>query len=68
MNKEDYLWVARDKDNTLAVYNEKPERDIRYNKEWLSYGLVIDSNLFPNLKWEDEPLAVVLQQAIFKSK
>lgn len=65
---EQYLYVARDKDNTLAVFNEKPKRNLEHYGDWSGVGMPIDKNMFPTLKWEDEPLLVVLQQALFKSK
>ena len=59
------LWVARDWGGMLFAYFNKP---IRYTvwKEWESAGvhLSIDDSLFPELKWEDEPLEVELRTAI----
>ena len=69
MSEEYYLWVARDKCGCLCLYDEKPKK---LNDKWWrtdGYMMFLDRELFPNVKWEDkEPLAVVLQQAIFKSK
>lgn len=68
MSEEDYLWVARDANGDLILHQSKPNK---YGIYWKGIGMRfgINPNLFPNVKWEDkEPLAVVLQQAIFKSK
>lgn len=71
MNEEDYLWVARDKSGDLYLFAYKP---IKNNEVWycttdeMEYYFKLNPDLFPNVKWEDEePLAVMLQQAIFKS-
>lgn len=52
------MWVARDKDNSLYLYNVKPAKS---GGIWRIIGLStygqameIDYNLFPNVKWEDE--------------
>lgn len=73
MNEKDYLWVARDKDNCLYLYDDKPlkgEGVWNVSENSLTYTYFkLNPAFFPNVKWEDEePLAVVLQQAIFKSK
>lgn len=60
------MWVARDKNNKLYVYQNKPIKSV---DEWkLSYGngkihmLSISNELFPSVKWEDkEPTRVVLR-------
>ena len=70
MNEEEYLQVARDANGDLYLYQEKPQKqDNCACWEWTKEYFELDPDLFPNVKWEDEePLAVVLQQAIFKSK
>lgn len=59
--KDNKLWVARDNDGELYLYNEKPEF---YNdcKVWFAGGILakLDNNLFPDLTWYDEPLEVML--------
>jgi hypothetical protein len=52
-------WVARDEDGLLALYEERP---IRRNREWMSSMnfFTLDHELFPDLKWEDEPIEVEL--------
>lgn len=57
------MWIARDKDNSLYLYNVKPAKsgDIWRMIGQSTYGqaMEIDYNLFPEVKWEDkEPLKV----------
>lgn len=64
-------WVARDDDGTLAIHYEKPRRVCYPNGNimpdgtpWVweneaGYGL-LPVKIFPDLKWEDEPLEVEL--------
>lgn len=54
-------WIARDEDGELYLYDTEPWRDEnlwqgRGRNEWE----LNDNNLFPNLKWEDEPIEVEL--------
>lgn len=62
---ENKLWVARDNNGELYLYNEKPEC---YNdsKVWFAGGICakLDNNFFPELKWKDEPIEVELRPAI----
>ena len=59
------LWVARDNNGKLYLYNEKPKY---YNnlEAWFVGGICakLDNNIFPNLTWEDEPIEVELRPAI----
>lgn len=59
------LWVARDCNGELYLYNEKPEY---YNnlEVWFIGGICskLDNNFLPNLTWEDEPIEVELRPAI----
>ena len=48
------MWIARDKDGELYLFSEKPSKREEF---WLmSRGTVIQllSELFPEVKWEDE--------------
>lgn len=48
------LYVARDKDESLYLYEYKPKK---YNTVWcdgIGFLEKLDSNLFPEVKWEDE--------------
>lgn len=59
------MWIARDKDNSLWLYDEKPVRNEK-EEDWTiasptdtAVG-VLDKDMFPKLQWEDEPLEVDL--------
>lgn len=48
------MWIARDKDGSLWIYNEKPKKcDVGWLDEKLTYSS-ISSELFPDIKWEDD--------------
>lgn len=56
------MWIARDKNGWLFLHEFKPHRD---SDEWLSdntesCGSIL-GDLFPNLKFEDEPIEVELR-------
>lgn len=55
------FWLAKDKDGGCFCYISKPIRD-NIRGQWISVKswLPIDNKFFPELKWEDEPLEVVL--------
>ncbi|MBQ0073637.1 MAG: hypothetical protein KBT34_05545 [Prevotella sp.] len=54
------MWVARDKDGTLFLYQSIPDRGkATFEPNDGSY-MDIDSDLFPDLKFEDEPIQVSL--------
>ena len=56
------MWIARDKDEELYLFSEKPSKREEF---WLmSRGTVIQlpSELFPEVKWEDEePRELILK-------
>ena len=66
------MYVARDKDGCLYSYEEKPWRQ-EVDKMWIDFPIYLDykldgigcitqldSDLYPELTWEDEPLEVNL--------
>ena len=58
------MWVARDKNDDLYLYRDKPRKDSRLER-WMDEVdycvFFIDPDLFPSVKWEDaEPTEVVL--------
>lgn len=66
------MWVARDKDGDLWMFMSKPIR--HKNRAWVTrvkdmpkdysnhcWETEIDSSLYPELKWEDEPIEVELR-------
>lgn len=56
------MWVVRDIFEELELYSDKPTRHIGYDEKYWSGNLLdmLDSSLFPELTWEDEPLEVEL--------
>lgn len=57
------MWVARDKDGTLWLHDSKPyiaDSSKGYYKATSGRYFEFDSDLFPDLKWEDEPIEVEL--------
>lgn len=58
------MWIARDKDGILVFYHNKPVKGIN---EWSPMFedeeyVAVDSNMFPEVKWEDEePRELVLK-------
>lgn len=56
------LWIARNKDNTLAVFQSKPF--LNNNIEWDEYlnedYMYIDEYLFPEVTFENSPQQVEL--------
>ena len=53
------MWIARDEDGTLCLFNDKPHKE-EENHEWLNYideintYMFLDSSLFPEVQWNDE--------------
>lgn len=56
------FWVARDADGEIAFFKEKPERsEYLWEAKWLC---CIRSEMFPDIKWKNEPIEVELRPAI----
>lgn len=56
------MYVARDRNGSLWLYSEKPHRE-EESELWYSDKLnimALNSEEFPQLKWEDEPIEVKL--------
>lgn len=57
------MFVARDKDNSLYLYQFKPTRQLDTWYDWddgdRSGIIELDENCFTNLKWQDEPIEVI---------
>lgn len=65
------MWVARDKDGCLCLFENKPWRQM-IDKMWLDFPCYIDykyepytgcleqldPDLYPDLTWEDEPIEI----------
>ena len=52
------MWVARDKDGKLAIFNKKQFKD---REQWIVKGMFawIPSKLFPEVQWSDEEPAMI---------
>lgn len=59
------MWIARDKNGSLYIYEEAPYKTATFNDCWVKRGGYMDkipSNLFPEVKWEDkEPRELILK-------
>lgn len=61
------MWIARDKDGTMWLYIDEPVRSLNSWEVDTEKSLLraddcmeIDGDLFPDIKWEDEPIEVEL--------
>lgn len=58
-------WVARDEDGALYVFASRPQRAKGIYKEDIwdngDAALPLPKSIFPDLKWEDEPIEVELE-------
>ena len=53
-------WVARDQDGLLTLFDSEPKR-FPVDESWIGCGFTdLPKDLFPDLKWEDEPIEVEL--------
>ena len=57
------IWIARDKDGSLYLYEGKPYRKgyvwmYRYEHE----PYEIDNDWFPEITWENEPIELVIKE------
>lgn len=50
------MWIARDKNNDLYAYNDKPTKENTFF-EGGSF-LELDSNEFPEITWEKSPVEI----------
>lgn len=62
------MWIARDKNDCLFLYKSKPIKNLELNSlQWETAhldALILDSDLFPSVKWEDnEPTKVIIRLA-----
>lgn len=56
------LWIARDDDNALFLYDEKPiKRKHRFTLKWFSHAFKIKSQHFPEVTFENSPQEVELK-------
>lgn len=55
------MWVARDKNGNLNLFQTKPIRkcDYKWEEDTIyKHSIEIDINIFLNLTWKDEPVEV----------
>lgn len=67
------MWIARDKNDCLFLYKSKPIKNLELNSlQWeTAYldALILDPDLFPSVKWEDnEPTKVIIRSAQYDYK
>lgn len=62
------MWIARNKNGSLWVFNRKPVKNIKENIWGIpniqasDYFDIVDKRFFPKVKWEDaEPRELVLK-------
>jgi hypothetical protein len=60
------MWVSRDKNKTLMIWNNKPYRGnevfiINRKSKPLEDGMEIDSSLFPSVTWENSPQEIEIK-------
>ena len=54
------MWISRDKNKTLMIWNNKPYRGnevfiINRKSKPFEDGMEIDKSLFPSVTWENSP-------------
>lgn len=56
------LWIARDKNDALALYTEEPTLyyDEYYEGPYKSQRIDLDENLFPEINFENSPQEIKL--------
>lgn len=67
------MWIARDKNDCLFLYKSKPIKNLELNSlQWKTAyldALILDPDLFPSVKWEDnEPTKVIIRLAQYDYK
>ena len=55
------MWVARDKDGELYLYDAYPKRGSEFFGSQFGYNsMVLDESMFPEVTWENSPWKVDL--------
>ena len=63
--KEQVLWIARDKDNSLFIYSKKPIKDYnfyKYDIEDVLDSTLIPEELYPEVTFENSPKQLIIKQ------
>lgn len=53
-------WVAREDKGRLLLFGEKPLRNGNYGWKSSSFCIELNSNIYPDLMWIDDPIEVEL--------
>ena len=62
--KEQVLWIARDKDNSLFIYSKKPIKNYdfyNYNTEDVLDSTIIPEELYPEVTFENSPKQLIIK-------
>lgn len=51
-------YLARDKDNSLRLYQEGLFRSNYFDGMWIGFYIKVDDNSFPEITWENSPVKV----------
>ena len=69
------LWIARDKDDCLCLYNKEPKLSEEIEGVWVcsQYDVVVDvivlpSKMFPEVTFENSPQMVELKLINYETK
>lgn len=55
------VWVARDKDGELYLYDANPKRRSEcFGSQFWGHSMVLDESMFPEVTWENSPWKVEL--------
>lgn len=63
--KEQVLWIARDKDNSLFIYSKKPIKDYNcyvYATDDDLDSTIIPEELYPELNFENSPKQLIIKE------
>lgn len=61
--KEQVLWIARDKDNRLFIYEEKPyKEDEIFACDGCSDYWQLDEKLYPEVTFENSPKQLIIKE------
>ena len=56
------MWVARDKDGELYLYDAYPKKNSEFFGCQIGYtSMMLDGSLFPEVTWENSPVRVELK-------
>ena len=63
------MWVARDKDGELYLYDAYPKKQSEFFRCQLGYSsMPLDGSLFPEVTWENGPVRVGLKFVVLNKE